>query len=363
MNEIAQGVRELAEHHLKPRAAEIDARGEFPHDVRELFRAHDVFATVAPPEYGGLDGSLLTLTLVCEQIARCCANSGMLLGNQYLGAGPVLLFGTDEQKAEILPRLASGEWLCSFALTEPDAGSDAAALRTRATRTDAGWRLNGRKCFITEANVADVMTVFARTEEGITAFLVHGGWQVDKVEKKLGLRGSPTCSIVLDDVEVSRDAVIGRPGDGLKIALTSLNKGRIMTASLALGIAQGALEAAVAYARERQQFGKPIAEHQAVAILLADMETDVQAARALVRHAATEYDAGAAGIVKLSAATKLFATDMVNRVTNNAVQVLGGYGYIQDFPVERMLRDARIFAIFEGTNQIQRIVIARELTR
>ena len=207
------------------------------------------------------------------------------------------------------------------------------------------------------------MTVFARTEEGITAFLVEGGWQVDKVEKKLGLRGSPTCSIVLDDVELSRDAVIGRPGDGLKIALTSLNKGRIMTASLALGIAQGALEAAVAYARERKQFGKPIAEHQAVAILLADMETDVQAARALIGHAAREYDAGAAGIVKLSAATKLFATDMVNRVTNNAVQVLGGYGYIQDFPVERMLRDARIFAIFEGTNQIQRIVIARELTR
>jgi alkylation response protein AidB-like acyl-CoA dehydrogenase len=360
---IAQGVREFAEHHLKPRAAAIDARGEFPHEVRELFRAHDVFATVAPPEYGGLDGSLFTLTLVCEQIARCCANSGMLLGNQYLGAGPVLLFGTDEQKAELLPRLASGEWLCSFALTEPDAGSDAGAVRTRATRTEAGWRLNGRKCFITEANVADVMTVFARTEEGVTAFLVRGGWQVDKIEKKLGLRGSPTCSVVLDDVEVGHDAVLGRPGDGLKIALTSLDKGRIMTASLALGIAQGALEAAVAYARERRQFGKPIAEHQAVAILLADMETDVQAARALIGHAAREYDAGAPGIVKLSAAAKLFATDMVNRVTNHAVQVLGGYGYLQDFPVERMLRDARIFAIFEGTNQIQRIVIARELTR
>ena len=210
------------------------------------------------------------------------------------------------------------------------------------------------------------MTVFATTDDGITAFLVHRddpGWHVDKVEKKLGLRGSPTCSIVLDDVRVDDEAVIGRPGDGLRIALTSLNKGRIMTASLALGIAQGALEAAVAYARERHQFGKPIAEHQAVAILLADMETDVQAARALVGHAARSYDDGAAGIVKLSAATKLFATDMVNRVTSNAVQVLGGYGYIQDFPVERMLRDARVFAIFEGTNQIQRIVIARELTR
>jgi alkylation response protein AidB-like acyl-CoA dehydrogenase len=364
--DVARGVRELAEHHLRPRAAEIDERAEFPHDVRELFAAHDVFAAVAPPEYGGLDGSLHTLTLVCEEIARVCANSGMLLGNQYLGVGPIVLFGTPEQKAELIPRLASGEWLCSFALTEPDAGSDAASIRTRATRVDGGWSISGSKCFITQANVADLVTVFARTDEGITALLVRRddpGWHVDKVEKKMGLRGSPTCSIVLDDVRVDDDAVLGRPGDGLRIALTSLDKGRIMTASLALGIAQGALDAAVGYAGERRQFGKPIAEHQAVAVLLADMETETQAARALIRHAASNYDAGAPGITKLSAATKLFATDMVNRVTSNAVQILGGYGYIADFGVERMMRDARVFAIFEGTNQIQRLVIARELMR
>jgi alkylation response protein AidB-like acyl-CoA dehydrogenase len=364
--DVQRGVRELAEHHLRPRAAEIDARAEFPHDVRALFAAHDIFATVAPPEYGGLDGRLHTLTLICEEIARVCANSGMLLGNQYLGAGPILLFGSDEQKAELLPRLASGDWLCSFALTEPDAGSDAASIRTRATRVEGGWSISGAKCFITQANVADVITVFARADEGITAFLVRRddpGWHVDKIEKKMGLRGSPTCSIVLDDVRVSDDAVLGRPGDGLRIALGSLDQGRIMTASLALGIAQGALDAALAYARERVQFGKPIAAHQAVAMLLADMETGVQAGRALVRHAAASYDERAPGITKLSAVTKLFATDMVNRVTSDAVQVLGGYGYIADFGVERMMRDARVFAIFEGTNQIQRIVIARELTR
>jgi alkylation response protein AidB-like acyl-CoA dehydrogenase len=330
------------EDHLRARAAEIDARGEFPHDVRELFAAEGVFAAIG--------GSLLDLTRLCEAIASVCASSGMLLGNQYLGAGPVMLFGSDTQKAELLPRLESGEWLCSFALTEPEAGSDAGALRTRAARHAGGWTLSGRKCFITEANVADVMTVFARADEGITAFLVSGGWQVDKVERKLGLRGSPTCSFALEDVEVPEDAVLGRPGDGLKIALTSLNKGRIMTASLALGIAQGALDAAVAGARRR--FGAE----------LADMETDVQAARALVRHAAAAYDERAPGIVKLSAATKLFATEMVIRVTERAVAVLGIDG-CEAGPAERALRDARIFPIFEGTNQIQRIVIARELMR
>jgi alkylation response protein AidB-like acyl-CoA dehydrogenase len=333
---------------LRARAAEIDARGEFPTDVLELFRAHDVFAAIV--------GDLVTLTHVCEDIARACPNSSMLLGNQYLGAGPIMLFGTEAQKAELLPRLAAGEWLCSFALTEPEAGSDAAALRTKAKRHAGGWSISGRKCFITQANVADVMTVFARADEGITAFLVTDGWHVDKIERKLGLRGSPTCSLVLEDVEVPDDALLGRPGDGLKIALTSLDKGRIMTASLALGIAQGALDAAVEYARERHRFKRSGAQ-------LADMDADVQAARALVRSAAQAYDAGDPGIVRISAATKLFATEMVNRVTAGAVQILGTDGCMAGHAVERLLRDARIFSIFEGTNQIQRIVIGRELAR
>ena len=365
--ELCRGVRALMEERVRPRAEEIDAAGEFPEDVRRLFAEHDIFATVVPPEYGGLDGSLLTLTLVCEEITRVCSNSGMILGNQSLGAGPIALYGSEEQRQEYLPKLASGEWLCCFALSEPGAGSDAAALQTRARRDGDSWILSGRKNFITHANVADVMTVFARVgevERGISAFLVtkhEPGWFVDRVEHKMGLRGSPTCSVVLDEVRVPAGALLGEVGDGMRIALGTLDKGRIMTASLALGIAQGALELALAYAQQREQFGRPIASFQAVQFMLADMETDVQAGRALVRSAALHYDEGDPEIIKLAAATKLFVTDMVNRVTSTALQVLGGYGYIVDYGVERRVRDARIFAIFEGTNEIQRLVIAREL--
>jgi alkylation response protein AidB-like acyl-CoA dehydrogenase len=362
--QLRLSVRRLMEERVRPRAAEIDLQGEFHHDVRKLFADNDVFTTVVPPEYGGLDGSLETLTIICEEITRVCANSGMVLGNQYLGAGPVLLFGTEHQKRMYLPKFATGEWLCSFALTEPGAGSDAGSLKTVARRDGGSWVISGRKNFITHANVADVVTVFARTDDGISAFLVTGGddgWEVDKIEHKMGLRGSPTCSVVFEDVRVDAGALIGDEGAGMRIALASLNKGRIMTASLALGIAQGALELAVDYARDREQFGRAIADFQAIQFMLADMETDIEAARALVRTAAAHYDEGSSDIIKYSAVAKLFATDMVNRVTSTAVQVLGGYGYISDYPAERMMRDARIFSIFEGTNEIQRIVIAREL--
>jgi alkylation response protein AidB-like acyl-CoA dehydrogenase len=367
--QLRRAVRTLMEERVAPRAAEIDAAGEFPEDVRRLFAEKDVFATVAPPEYGGIDGMLLTLTIVCEEITRVCSNSGMVLGNQSLGAGPIALFGSDDQKEMFLPKLASGEWLCSFALSEPGAGSDAAALQTRARREGDSWVISGRKNFITHANLADVMTVFARvdgTDRETVALLVtrdDPGWRVDRIEHKMGLRGSPTCSVVLEEVRVPDSARLGPVGDGLRVALSTLDKGRIMTASLALGIAQGALELALAYAQEREQFGKPIADFQAVQFMLADMETDVQAARALVRSAASAYDAGEPDITRAAAATKLFATDMVNRVTSTAVQVLGGYGYIVDYGAERRMRDARVFSIFEGTNEIQRLVIARELLR
>jgi alkylation response protein AidB-like acyl-CoA dehydrogenase len=367
--QLRRAVRTLMEERVAPRAAEIDAAGEFPEDVRRLFAEKDVFATVAPPEYGGIDGMLLTLTIVCEEITRVCSNSGMVLGNQSLGAGPISLFGSDDQKETFLPKLASGEWLCSFALSEPGAGSDAAALQTRARREGDSWVISGRKNFITHANLADVMTVFARvdgTDRETVALLVtrdDPGWRVDRIEHKMGLRGSPTCSVVLEEVRVPDSARLGPVGDGLRVALSTLDKGRIMTASLALGIAQGALELALAYAQERVQFGKPIADFQAVQFMLADMETDVQAARALVRSAASAYDAGEPDITRAAAATKLFATDMVNRVTSTAVQVLGGYGYIVDYGAERRMRDARVFSIFEGTNEIQRLVIARELLR
>ncbi len=366
--ELRLAVRQLMEGRVRARAAEIDAEAKFPEDVRRLFAEHDVFRTVAPPEYGGLDGSLLTLTVVCEEITRVCANSGMVLGNQYLGAGPVLLFGSERQRQELLPALASGQLLCSFALSEPEAGSDAAALRTRARRDGDEWVISGRKNFITHANVADVLTVFARVDgadgHGISAFLVtkdDPGWFVDRIEHKMGLRGSPTCSLVLEDVRVPDSALVGEIGAGLRIALTSLNKGRIMTASLALGIAQGSLDLALRYSTERRQFNRAIAEFQAIQFMLADMETEIQASRALVRTAASAYDEGDPEIIKLSAAAKLFVTEMVNRVTSTAVQVLGGYGYVSDYGAEQRMRDARVFSIFEGTNQIQRLVIAREL--
>jgi len=368
--DLRRTVRQIMEGRVRAHAAEIDAAGEFPQFVRELFAEHHVFATVAPPEFGGLDGSLLTLAVVCEEITRVCANSGMILGNQSLGIGPIVLFGTDEQKAAYLPKLASGEWLCSFALSEPEAGSDAASVQTRARRDGDCWVLSGRKNFITQANVADVMTVFARTDSRdggvLTAFLLareEADWIVERVEHKMGLRGSPTCAVVLNDVRVPESALLGELGAGLHIALTTLDKGRIMTAALALGIAQGALELAVAYARERAQFGRSIADFQAIQFMLADMETEIVAARALVWTAAARYDQGDREIIKLSAATKLFATEMVNRVTSTALQVLGGYGYIVDYGAERRVRDARVFAIFEGTNEIQRLVIARELLR
>lgn len=367
---LRQLVRELMTERVQPRAAEIDQNGEFPQDVRALFAEHGLFAATVPPEYGGLDGSLVTISLIAEEISRVCASSGMVFCNQYLGTGPIALFGNQEQKQRYLPRLGTGEWLCSFALTEPGAGSDVNGIATRAVPDGVGWRLNGRKCFITHANVADVVTVFAKAEvDGeprLSAFLIERsmpGWAVDKIEHKMGLRGSPTCSIVLEDCWVPAANLLGGIGDGQKIAFGSLNKGRIMCGSQALGIAQGALEAAVTYAGSREQFGRPIGQFQAIQMILADMEAEVQAARALLRTAAWKYDTGAADIVRIASAAKLFATEMVNRVTSSAVQVLGGYGYISDYPVERMMRDARIFAIFEGSNQIQRTVIAKQLLK
>ncbi len=359
-------VRELMEGQVRRRAAEIDAREEFPQDVLELFRKQGLFATVVPPEYGGLDGSLVTLCLVCEEITRVCANSGMILGNQFLGVGPLLLFGDEEQKRRYLPRLGTGELLCSFGLSEPGAGSDAASLQTRAVPDGSGWRLEGRKNFITQANLADLLTVFARTGEGVSAFLLdrtESPWVVEKVEHKMGLRGSPTCSVLLEHTPVPGSALIGEVGSGMRIALTCHNKGRIMTAALALGIAQGALELMLDYSRDRVQFGRPISEFQAIQFMLADTETELQAARALVNAAAWHYDTAAADIVRFSAMAKLFTTDMVNIATSRTVQALGGYGYIRDYAAERMMRDARIFAIFEGTNEIQRLVVARQLLR
>ena len=366
---MRKNVRRIMQEKVAPRAAQIDEEGVFPEDVKELFAENGFFGLVVPPEYDGFDGKLLTLCVCIEEISAVCASSSMILGNQSLGASPLVIWGSAAQKEKYLPGTAAGEFLPCFALTEPDAGSDAAALKTRAVPVEGGYLLNGAKRFITHASVGNPYTVFAKLnvagKDKITAFLVDrrtaAGVTAGKIEKKMGLRGSPTAEIILENVFVPAENILGAPGDGMRIALDCLDKGRIMVGAMAAGLAQGALNCALDYAKTRVQFGKPIVQHQAVGFLLADMETAVQAARSLVYHAAWRYDEKEPQMVRFSAMSKLFATDMVMEVTTNAVQILGGYGYCQDYPVERMMRDAKIFAIFEGTNQIQRLVIARDL--
>jgi alkylation response protein AidB-like acyl-CoA dehydrogenase len=358
---IQAEVRELMERRVAPRAAEIDAQAEFPDDVLRLLIDNEVFRLAVPPEYGGRDGRLLTFCLANEQVTRVSASVGMILGNQYLGAGPIALFGSDEQKERYLPRFASGELLASFALTEPEAGSDVAGMRSRAVRDGDGWRLSGRKVFITHADVADTLTAFAKADGNdrgsITAFLLDrdtSPWVVDGHERKLGLRGSTTCSVVLDDVWAPDSSRLGEVGDGMRIALSDLNKGRISTAAMALGIAQGALDELLAADLPQRQYAD---------FALAEMQTEIEAARGLVHKAARRFDGGGEDMIRLSATAKLYATDMVNRVTARAVELLGEAGSSRRYGVERMMRDARVFAIFEGTNEIQKIVIARELRR
>lgn len=362
--------RRLMEEHVRPQASELDARGEFPEDVRRLFVDNGLFRTAVAREYGGVDGSLLTSCLVLEEIARVHASSSMVLGNQYLAVGPIALFGSPLQMARYLPRLGTGEILGSFALTEPEAGSDAGRMQTEALRDGDGWRLRGRKVFITNADVADVLTVFAKASghgpRSITAFLLERGshdWVVEGHERKMGLHASMTCSLVLDDVWVPDEHRIGEVGDGMRIALGGLNKGRISTASQAVGIAEGALDAVLEHLASGLGGRTTSWESQSVQFGVAEMEADIEATRALVHKAAGRFDAGADDVIRLAAVTKLYATDMVNRVTSRAVELLGDAGYTTSHPVERMMRDARVYAIFEGTNEIQKLVIARELRK
>jgi alkylation response protein AidB-like acyl-CoA dehydrogenase len=367
---IRDSTRRMMEEHVRPRIDELERRGGFPAELLPVFRGNDVFRSTVPREYGGLDGGLLTICLVLEEMGRVHASSSMVVGNQYLGAGPIALFAGDEQKERWLPGLASGELLGSFALTEPEAGSDAGGMQARAVRDGDGWRISGRKVFITNADVADILTVFAKADgsdrRSVTAFVLERGehdWVVDGVEKKMGLRASSTCSLVVDDVWVPDANRIGEIGDGMRIALGCLNKGRVSTASQAVGIAQGALEIAIDHASTATA-GEGLAwESQAIQFAVAEMETDVEAARALVRAAAARYDAGDADIIRYSAITKLYATDMVNRVTGRVVELLSDAGRTRREAAERMFRDCRVYAIFEGTNEIQKIVIARELRK
>ena len=370
---IQQLVRDLCIESVEPRAAEIDAKGEFPWDIKDLFARHDILGIPFAPEYGGVSGSALTLVLAVEEISKVCVTSSLILSVQSLGSLPIVLGGTDEQKRRFLPPLASGEKLAAYALTEPGSGSDAGGMRTRAVRHGDTYVLNGSKTFITGGSVADTIVLFARTDRDgkgeardIGAFVVEKsmpGFRVGKLEKKLGIRGSPTAQLFFEDMAVPATNLLGPEADGFKLAMRVLDHSRPGIAAQALGIAEGAFAVARRYAGERKQFGKPINAFQAIQFMLADMATAIEAARMLTYAAGDALDRHLKTITLTSSMAKVFASDAAMRVTTDAVQVLGGYGYLRDFPVERMMRDAQITQIYEGTNEIQRLVIARELLK
>ncbi len=363
-------IRQIAQERIAPRAAEIDEKAEYPHDLRKLLAEQDILGLPFETEHGGTGTGTLMLNMAVEEIAKACASTALILMVQELGTLPIRLHGSEELKHRFLPRCASGEWTPAFALSEPDAGSDPGGMRTRARQEGDEWVLDGTKNWITNLGIADFYAVFAVTDpnvghaRGITAFVVESdrpGFSVGKLEHKLGIRGSPTGQPIFDNVRVPAENVIGRVGEGFKVAMSTLDRSRLGVAAQALGIAQGATDYAAAYARERQQFGQPINAFQGIQFKLADMETQCAAARELLYQACTKIDRGDADLGKYSAMAKLFCSDVAMKVTVEAVQVLGGYGYVKEYPVERMLRDAKITQIYEGTNEIQRLVIARTM--
>jgi alkylation response protein AidB-like acyl-CoA dehydrogenase len=369
---LRDAVRVLADERIAPRAAEIDRTGEFPWDIKELLASHDILALPFPTEYGGIGGELLNVCLAIEQISRACATSALILAVQELGALPILLAGSAEQKQRWLPDLAAGKTLIAFALTEAEAGSDAAATRTTARADGDGYVIDGSKRFISHGSVADLVTVFAATStdadvprhDRLSCFVIETsspGFAVARLEHKMGIRGSPTAELTFSKVRVPAANRLGAEGDGFAIAMRTLDRSRPGIAAQAVGLAQGALDVAVQYARERKQFGQPIGQLQMIQAMLADMDSQTEAARQLLYKACVEIEAGSPEAARWSAMCKLVAGDTAMRVTTDAVQVLGGYGYIDEFPVERMMRDAKITQLYEGTQQIQRLVIARSL--
>ncbi len=368
---IRDTIRELVQDRVAPRAAEIDQTGEYPKDIEKLFADNGILGIPFPEEYGGISGSSVTICMGIEEIAKACASSSLILAVQALGSYPILVAGTEEQKKRLCAPLASGERVAAYALSEPGSGSDAAAMKTRARKVGNDYVLNGTKQFITHGSIAGTLVVFAQTDasanhRGISAFVLEretSPWKVEKLEHKLGIRGSPTAQIVLEDVKVSAANRLGDEGAGFKLALAVLDRSRPGIGAQALGIAEGAFAYALNYVKEREQFGQPIASFQGIQFMLADIATQIEAARHLVFQAATKVDSKAPDLTKVAAMAKLFASDMAMKVTTDCVQLLGGYGYISDYPVERMMRDAKITQIYEGTNQIQRVVIARALLR
>ena len=369
--EIRDLIRTLTRERIAPRAAEIDESAEFPWDIVELFREQELFGLSFDERYGGSGAGSLMLLVAVEEVSRACATTGLVLAVQELGSLALRLSGSEEQKERYLPGLARGEWLAAYALTEAGSGSDSAAMRTEARREGDEYLLNGSKRFITNAGVAGLYTVFAKTDPdgghaGISCFVVEAdapGFEVGRIEPKMGIKGSTTGELFFNDCRVPAANLVGEEGDGFRIAMRILDRSRPGIAAQALGIAQGATDYALEYAKSRETMGEPIAEHQLVAAKLADMETRCEAGRGLLYKAGLMMDEDAPGLTKLSAMAKLYCSDTAMDVTTEAVQILGGYGYIKEYPVERMMRDAKITQIYEGTNEIQRLVIAREMVR
>jgi len=360
-------IASLAKDKIAPRAAEIDATDEYPWDIRELLASQDVLGLPFATEYGGTGTGTLMLQIGVEEIAKASGSCALILMIQELGSLPIQLFGSDELKQRFLPKCASGEWSPAFCLSEAEAGSNAAAMRTTAVQDGDEWVINGTKTWITNAGIADFQIVFAITDREnnrATAFVVESdreGFSVPKFEHKLGIHGSPTGQPVLEDVRVPAENVVGEVGRGMSVAYGTLERTRLGAAAQAVGLAQGATDYAIQYAKERESFGKPIIQHQGLQWKLADMQTKTAAARELLYKACALADRNDPKLSMYSSMAKLFASDTAMEVTTEAVQVLGGYGYVNEYPVERMMRDAKITQIYEGTNEIQRVVIGRHL--
>jgi len=367
VRDLRDVIRQIVADRVAPRAAAIDREAAYPWDIRELFAEHDLLGLPFLEEYGGTGTGTLMLNVAIEEVASACASSALILMIQELGTLPIRIAGSEELKQRFLPRCASGEWTPAFCLSEPDAGSDPASMTTHAVRDGDDWVINGTKNWITNAGVADFYVVFAVTDRQnrrFSAFVVEKdrpGFSIGKLEHKLGIKGSPTGSPVLEDVRVPAENLIGQEGKGLSLALATLERTRLGAAAQAVGIAQGATDFAARYASERVAFGNPINELQGIQFKLADMETGTAAARELLYRACAMADRNEPGLGKWTSMAKLFASDNAMRVTVEAVQVLGGYGYVNEYPVERMMRDAKITQIYEGTNEIQRVVIARSM--
>jgi alkylation response protein AidB-like acyl-CoA dehydrogenase len=371
---LRRAVRDLADAKIAPAAADVDASSRFPQEALDALTGASLHAAHIPESYGGEGADALATVIIIEEVARACASSSLIPAVNKLGTVPILLSGSEDLKRRYLPPVARGEAMFSYALSEAGAGSDAASMRTRATRDGDQWVLNGTKMWITNAGVSQYYTVMAVTDpsqgaRGISAFVVEKadqGVSFGPPEKKLGIKGSPTRTVIFENARIPADRMIGAEGTGFKTALATLDHTRITIAAQALGIAQGALDYAVGYARQREQFGQPVAQFQGVQFMLADMAMRIEAARQLTYHAAAASERAmngekAAGLTFASSAAKCLASDTAMQVTTDAVQLLGGYGYVNDYPVERMMRDAKITQIYEGTNQIQRIVMARQV--